>query len=545
MFAATADSLLDGVTAGTAPAPAAVDSRLASGRLALTVTGVPAGQTAQITIDGPAGYSAAATATTLFTGLAPGSYRLHGSAVTVAGNRFGPVFSADSVVVAASDVPVPVGAEYRIETGSLAVTVAGLPDGNAAAVTVTGPGGFTQAVGGTDTLRGLEPGTYTLAAADVTVGAARYLGAPRSQQATVSAATVPSAAAVTYSLGVGSLAVAISGLPGGLPAAVTVTGPGGFSAVLTASATIDDLPPGSYTLTAAPVSDGGQVYAGVPASQTLAVAINSVASGAVSYGPTRGSLDVIIGGLPGGVAAAVTVTGPGGFSETVTASATLTALLPGSYTVAAGSVAAGGQTYGAAPASQVADVSVGNVAAAAVTYAGTLGGLVVSVTGLPGGTSAAVTVTGPGGFTHPVTATESLTGLAAGTYTVAASNVTSAGYLYRAAPGTQTAVVVAASTVSRSVAYSATGKLTITVSGLPGGTPAAITVTGPGGFSQVSRPPRRSRTWSRARIPLPRQRRATGPRPLRRVRRLRRSRSAAPPPRAGRWRIQRLRAASP
>ncbi len=42
----------------------------------------------------------------------------------------------------------------------------------------------------------------------------------------------------------GSLAVAVSGLPDGASAAVSMTGPGGFARTLTASQTISNLAPG-------------------------------------------------------------------------------------------------------------------------------------------------------------------------------------------------------------------------------------------------------------------------------------------------------------
>ncbi|MEZ4457619.1 MAG: hypothetical protein R2882_13890 [Gemmatimonadales bacterium] len=484
IFAATADSLLVLVTPGTAPSPAVVDYRLASGRLALTVTGVPAGQTAQITIDGPGGYSAAATATTVFKGLLPGTYLLSGPDLDLDGDLFGPTFSASPVVIAATEVAVPVSAEYRIKTGSLALAVGGLPGGTAAAVTVTGPGGFNRLVTATDTLRGLVPGGYQIAAANVSAGGGVYLGTPGSQNVSIVAATTPAPASVTYSVGVGTLDLTVAGLPGGLPAAVSVTGPGGYANTVTASTTLAGLVPGVYTVAAGPVSTTGQVYAGAPLSQTLTVVLNDATPGTVTYSPTRGALDVVVAGLPGGVSAAVTVTGPGGFTETVTASTTLTGLVAGSYAVAAAAVSAGGQTYNPAPSNQTATVTVGATAMASVLYAGTLGGLVVSVSGLPGGAAAAVSVTGPAGYSHTVTATESLTGLAAGTYPITAAGVTSGGYLYQPTPTSQTATVSAGSTVSKAVSYAATGKLTVTVTGLPGGASAAITVTGPGGYNQ-------------------------------------------------------------
>src|SRR5262245_9701443 len=64
-----------------------------------------------------------------------------------------------------------------------------------------------------------------------------------------------------------------------------------------------------------------------------------------------GSLQVTISGLPAGAQAGVTVTGPGGFSRTVTATTTLTQLAAGQYTVSATDVTHEGSVYTGAPAS--------------------------------------------------------------------------------------------------------------------------------------------------------------------------------------------------
>jgi sugar lactone lactonase YvrE len=49
-------------------------------------------------------------------------------------------------------------------TGSLQVEVTGLPQGTGASLTATGPGGYSQALTGTQTLTGLSPGTYLVRA---------------------------------------------------------------------------------------------------------------------------------------------------------------------------------------------------------------------------------------------------------------------------------------------------------------------------------------------------------------------------------------------
>ena len=84
--------------------------------------------------------------------------------------------------------------------------------------------------------------------------------------------------------------------------------------------------------------------------------------------PTRGSLDVTIAGLPSGNTAAVTVTGPGNFSQALTATATLNDLAAGSYDVRAQNVTAGGVVFTPTPATQSIAVTGGSSATATVTY---------------------------------------------------------------------------------------------------------------------------------------------------------------------------------
>src|SRR5512145_3080221 len=85
--------------------------------------------------------------------------------------------------------------------------------------------------------------------------------------------------------------------------------------------------------------------------------------------PSRGDLQVTVGGLPTDVDAEVTVSGPNGFSRTLTGSETLSNLRPGSYTVAAQSAENGTAIFGASPASQVLSVEADQTSQANVTYA--------------------------------------------------------------------------------------------------------------------------------------------------------------------------------
>ena len=85
--------------------------------------------------------------------------------------------------------------------------------------------------------------------------------------------------------------------------------------------------------------------------------------------PGSGSLNVTIRGLPAGVAAAVTVTGPASYSKLLTASGTIDGLAPGAYAVSAASVLQGTASLVPVPATQQVQVTAGATASATVTYA--------------------------------------------------------------------------------------------------------------------------------------------------------------------------------
>jgi hypothetical protein len=104
----------------------------------------------------------------------------------------------------------------------------------------------------------------------------------------------------------------------------------------------------------------------------------------------------------------------------------------------------------------------------------------LTVIGLPGGTPASITITGPNGFSQPATVSQSFTQLTPGMYTIAASTVTISTAQYSPSPANQT-VAIGGSQISATVIYSqATGSLNITVTGLGTEKSAAVTVTGPG-----------------------------------------------------------------
>ena len=89
---------------------------------------------------------------------------------------------------------------------------------------------------------------------------------------------------------------------------------------------------------------------------------------AVTCAATVGGLRVTVEGLPGGVAAAVTVAGPNDFSQQVTATRTLSDLVPGSYAVSAEQVEGGGNTYTSSVSRPTVPVVAGATATVTVSY---------------------------------------------------------------------------------------------------------------------------------------------------------------------------------
>jgi hypothetical protein len=172
-------------------------------------------------------------------------------------------------------------------------------------------------------------------------------------------------------------------------------------------------------------------------------------------GPSAASLRVTILGLPSGTAAAVTVTGPDNFNQSISATQTFTQVIPGSYTVTASPVTASSSTYDPSPPLQTVTVAATNTqSSASVFYSQATGNLTIAVNGLGTSRSAAITVTGPGGYNQPVDGTTTLAGLDPGVYTVKAADAASIGCAtHTASPDSQVVSVVARSTATATVDY--------------------------------------------------------------------------------------------
>ena len=458
------------VTSGVVPVTTSVSYQLMTGRLAVSVSGLPAAANATVPVSGPGGYTHTVVASETLTGLVPGNYTVQSPTLVLSGDRYDAQATAQDIVIAA--IPGTTGlvaVNYSVASGALSVVVEGLPAGANAVIGVSGPQGFHADLAASATLSGLEPGNYSISAGNVSAGGKVFLPSLADQSASVSPSLVPVVRTVTYTQANGSLNVTVAGLPGAVLGSVTVSGPGGFLQSITATQALTSLVPGTYTVSAFSVSSGPTTYVPVPVSQNVTVGIGATASAGVTYTALAGSLQLTVSGLPGGAVADINVTGPGAFSQHVTGSQTLSGLQPGTYTISAAAVASGGSNYLPVPVSQTSNVIGGAGVNVSVVYASSAGGMNLTIGGLPGGVLANVTVTGPGSFSQFLTTSQTLSGLVPGTYMISSAAVVNAGTTYSPSPPVQSVSVSAGAVAPASVFYTGGGgggTLNLTVNGV-------------------------------------------------------------------------------
>ena len=254
-------------------------------------------------------------------------------------------------------------------TGSLTVSIANLPDGISAAVTVQGePGTPAITVPATRTIPDLEPGVYTVTAAKAVGEKASYTPGVASQTVEVTAGSTPASVSIAYTLATGIVSVTISGLPAGTNASATLFNEAGFFTVITGTREIGNLEPGEYTLQVEPVA-ADEVYMGTPNPRTMTVAASPAPVPAqVTYLASTGTIEFVATGLPAGAMPVWDVSGPLGLVVVIRGPQLLSKLPPGDYTISARNFDFGAETYGAPAQSLVATVVAGTRARASFAY---------------------------------------------------------------------------------------------------------------------------------------------------------------------------------
>lgn len=353
--------------------PSGPDAQLQLGAVTITISGLPEGGAGSVAITGPGGTQTISASGTI-TGLAAGTYTVSAVDIVQGGSTYAPTPRTQTVTVTRGATANTLGIVYAISTGSLSVTVAGLPSGVQGSVTVAGPEGFSAVISATTVLSNLAPGTYEVAPGNVSSGIHVYAPTTATLSINVVASSTPASAPVLYQIATGLLDVTISGDPGAGQASVVVSGPDGYAQPLSTSRLLSGLVPGTYTIAASPVAIGPVNWIPVPPSQQVVVSASTTATPVtVAYDPSVGTLVVNVSGLPTGANAAITVTGPAGFVVNLTGSQSV--IVPiGSYTIAAASVTHEGTSY-AAPSARTASVALNGTTGVSVAYTAVVAGL--------------------------------------------------------------------------------------------------------------------------------------------------------------------------
>ena len=253
----------------------------------------------------------------------------------------------------------------------------------------------------------------------------------------------------------GAIVVNVSGLPSGAEASVRVSGPGDFDVEVPATATLDRLPPGEYTVSINAVTHANGYFTSPLSQQVVMVTAGQTESATVTYALTGGAIELSISGLPTGIAPQVRLLGPGGFSRMVLASGVQPGLPAGTYTIRADTLAsADGERFGATHLQTVVVPASLSPATASIAYGIVSGTLSVVIQGLPSTPSTnPVTITGPGGFQRTTNVSATYRGLDAGTYTIAAAITGNCPSVYTPAQHTQQVALTGGGTTTGTVTY--------------------------------------------------------------------------------------------
>ena len=348
-----------------------------TGNLAVVISGLPSGTSADVAISGSDDVERTVTASTTLSDLEPGVYTAIAADVLVGSDIYGAGVSGSPAVVttgSTATIAVTYALLEPVVIGTLQVDIAGLPPGADANVTVSGAG-LDTVVTSSETLVGIPAGSYAVTATGVTYEGVTYTASVSGSPAAVLAGGVATVR-VDYtaaSTEPGSLTVTIAGLPEAVDADVTVSGAGAFEQTVNASTTFNDLEPGTYAATAADVTVDTDLYAASISGSPTTVPAGGTATIAVTYtllDPTTvGTLQVDIEGLPEGVDADVEIAGVG-ITQTLAASGTLAGLTPGNYTVTAADIEVDGLTYGGIVSLSPALVLPEETTTVTVTYQG-------------------------------------------------------------------------------------------------------------------------------------------------------------------------------
>jgi hypothetical protein len=267
-----------------------------TGKLSLSVGGLPSSTAAKVTLKGPNGFTRALTGTEVVASLKPGNYSIIAESVRDGLTRYSPLADSQAVTITKSDVPVEASIAYAVSSATLTVTLTGSPTGAPAAVRITGPQSFSQTIAQTTTFEGIEPGVYFIVAPEITADQQRYSANRPSQQVQLSAGLNATNVPISYAQITGNLTFVVTGLPSGVAGDISVTGPA-QSYVVGASGDLIGVRAGQYTVNVKPVQSGATSYVPSFSGQTVTLQAGATAVVTVNYASSDGPLNLTIDGV--------------------------------------------------------------------------------------------------------------------------------------------------------------------------------------------------------------------------------------------------------
>lgn len=324
-------------------------------------------------------------------------------------------------------------AASTLNDARLNVTISGLPEGGTPAVSLNGPDSNIDGEQpmSSQSYQGVKPGSYTMTANDVEVGENIYRAVVKGSPATLYNAWGDAYLQAAYSVVKGRVTFRIEGLPTPPPASgmVRLSGPEDKALNAENGAPELRLTPGDYAITADQIGD----YVPNMSTSTLHVTSKTDTEVVVKYAIPTGTVNFQITGLPTPPPASGYVRVSGPESRTIAAQSGTTSLTlkRGNYSVTADQIG----DYEPSISSSTVTVGKNTSTTITVSYAVPSGPLALTVQGLPAGSSAPLSVSGPASQTVTVqTGTTQTVSLPQGSYSVTAPDVTVGGTKYLPSP---------------------------------------------------------------------------------------------------------------
>jgi hypothetical protein len=398
----------DGGSPTVAPPPAPVST----GQLVVQIAGAPLNaaipdQAARLLdagfglrVRGPGGLDTLLLASTTLRSLPAGLYSFTAGATTVDSVRYAATAAPQTTTLGEGATQV-VTATYAATTGGLDLRVVGAAiDTVRIPAVLRRPDGTEDSISLPTRVALLPPGQYVIVSGAVTIDGLRLVPSNAADTVTVSAGPIAAPTSLAFVERRAALRLAIEGIADASDRLGFVTLEGEDGSQRTLQATADtlvfaNLRAGTFVVRAQPFSVATARYEPEREADTIVVRAGADEIVPLVYRRETASITIALLGVPAGTAPSVLITGPGGYSRTISESAVLGHLVPGAYTVVADPISTDAHTYRADVPTAVVTASFGSAELQEIRYLLATGALSIRIVGLPDSVAPSVTVSAP------------------------------------------------------------------------------------------------------------------------------------------------------